>query len=57
MCGAFSMPRRKERDMNCAIAIQYLPMDAASDDETCHIVDEVIACIDASGLDYYVGPF
>lgn len=43
--------------MNCAIAIQYLPMDATSDDETCRIVDEVIACIDAFGLDYYVGPF
>ncbi len=43
--------------MECALAIQYLPMDAASDDEVCRIVDEVIACIDASGLDYYVGPF
>lgn len=43
--------------MNCAIAIQYLPMDAASDEETCRVVDEVIAYIDSTGVDYYVGPF
>ncbi|OFK23957.1 thiamine-binding protein [Olsenella sp. HMSC062G07] len=43
--------------MNCSVAIQYLPMGAGSDDEVCRIVDEVIATIDASGLDYYVGPF
>ncbi len=43
--------------MNCAIAIQYLPMDSTSDDETCRIVDEVIAYIDATGVDYHVGPF
>ena len=43
--------------MNCSIAFQYLPMNAGSDDEVCRIVDEVIAVIDASGLDYYVGPF
>ena len=43
--------------MNCAVAIQYLTMDAASDDETCRIVDEVIAYIDSTGIDYYVGPF
>lgn len=43
--------------MNCSIAIQYLPMDATSDEETCRMVDEVIACIDASGLAYSVGPF
>lgn len=43
--------------MECAIAIQYLPMDAKNDAETCAIVDEVIAEIDRSGLDYYVGPF
>ena len=28
--------------MNCSVAIQYLPMDASSDEETCRIVDEVI---------------
>ena len=43
--------------MECAIAIQYLPMDARDDEEVCRVVDEVIAAIDASGLDYYVGPF
>lgn len=43
--------------MNCSVALQYLPMNAGSDDEVCRIVDEVIAEIDASGLDYYVGPF
>ena len=43
--------------MECSIAIQVLPMDAASDEETCRVVDAVIAHIDASGLDYFVGPF
>ena len=43
--------------MECAIAIQYLPLDAGDDKRTCQIVDQVIAAIDASGLDYYVGPF
>ena len=43
--------------MNCAVAIQYLPMDATSDEETCRVVDAVIAYIDSTGLDYYVGPF
>lgn len=43
--------------MNCSVALQYLPMNVGSDDEVCRIVDEVIAVIDASGLDYYVGPF
>lgn len=43
--------------MNCSVAIQYLPMNAGSDDELCRIVDEVIAEIDASGLDHHVGPF
>ena len=43
--------------MNCSIAIQFLPMDATDDDETCRVVDEVIAYIDRSGLDYFVGPF
>lgn len=49
---------RNGRDaMKCAVAIQYLPMDATSDEETCRIVDEVIAYIDSTGIDYYVGPF
>ena len=43
--------------MKCSVAIQLLPLDAGSDDETCRVVDEVIAYIDASGIDYFVGPF
>ncbi|MGI6755880.1 MAG: thiamine-binding protein [Atopobiaceae bacterium] len=43
--------------MNCSVAIQYLPMDAKDDDEVCRIVDAVIAYIDSTGIDYFVGPF
>lgn len=43
--------------MQCSIAIQILPMDAATDEEICSVVDSVIAYIQKSGLDYYVGPF
>ena len=43
--------------MNCSIAIQYLPMDAQDDDATCDAVDAVIAYIDSTGIDYFVGPF
>ena len=43
--------------MNCSIAIQYLPLDAADDDETCRVVDAVIAYIDPTGVEYFVGPF
>ncbi len=43
--------------MNCSVAIQFLPMDGRDDDETCRIVDAVIAYIDSTGIDYYVGPF
>jgi uncharacterized protein YqgV (UPF0045/DUF77 family) len=43
--------------MNCSIAIQYLPMDVAGDAEVCRVVDAVIAYIDSTGLDYFVGPF
>lgn len=32
-------------------------MDAATDEETCRVVDAVIAYIDSTGVDYYVGPF
>ncbi|RRF89075.1 MAG: thiamine-binding protein, partial [Coriobacteriaceae bacterium] len=31
--------------MNCSVAIQYLPLDAATDEEVCRIVDAVIAYI------------
>lgn len=43
--------------MNCSVAIQFLPMDATTDDETCSVVDAVIAYIDSTGVDYFVGPF
>lgn len=44
--------------MNCSVAIQFLSMDAGDDDdEVCRIVDEVIAYIDSTGVDYFVGPF
>ena len=43
--------------MNCSVAIQYLPLDAATDDEVCRIVDAVIAYIGSTGIDYFVGPF
>ena len=43
--------------MNCSVAIQYLPMDASSDEETCRIVDEVIGYIASTGVEYFVGPF
>lgn len=43
--------------MNCSVAIQFLPMDAHGDDETCAAVDAVIAYIDSTGVDYFVGPF
>ena len=43
--------------MNCSIAIQYLPMDATSDEETCAAVDAVIDYIASTGVSYFVGPF
>ena len=43
--------------MNCAIAIQFLPGNTSSVEESVRIVDEVIAYIDSTGLNYYVGPF
>ena len=43
--------------MNCSVAIQYLPMDASSDEETCRIVDEVVGYIASTGVEYFVGPF
>ena len=43
--------------MDCSVAIQILPMDSKSDEETCRVVDAVIAYIDSTGLNYFVGPF
>lgn len=43
--------------MGCSVAIQYLPLDAADDDEVCRVVDAVIAYIASTGVSYYVGPF
>ena len=42
--------------MKTSMAIQILP-NMGSDGETVRVVDEVIACIRESGLNYYVGPF
>lgn len=42
--------------MTASIAIQVLPK-AESEDELIRIVDEVIAYIASTGLNYYVGPF
>lgn len=43
--------------MECSVAIQVLPMDAASDEETVRIVDAVIASIQEADVNPYVGPF
>ena len=43
--------------MECAVAIQVLPMDAADDDEVCHIVDEVIEYLMSMPVKLFVGPF
>lgn len=47
---------RGEKKMNASVAIQTLPK-AANDNELIRIVDEVIAYIKGTGLNYYVGPF
>lgn len=42
--------------MKASVAIQVLP-HVSSTDEVIRIVDEVIAYIKGTGLNYYVGPF
>lgn len=42
--------------MNCALAIQVLP-SVSNNEDLIRIVDEVIAYIDSTGLNYFVGPF
>ena len=42
--------------MNASVAIQVLPK-VNDNDEMIRIVDEVIAYIKSTGLNYYVGPF
>ena len=42
--------------MKASVAVQVLP-EAANDEELVRIVDEVIAYIKSTGLNYYVGPF
>lgn len=42
--------------MKASVAIQTLPA-APNDEELVRIVDEVIAYIKSTGLNYYVGPF
>lgn len=41
--------------MNASVSIQVVPK-CASDEEVIRIVDEVIAYIAGTGLNYYVGP-
>ena len=41
--------------MNASVAIQVLPK-VDTDEEVIRIVDEVIAYIESTGLNYYVGP-
>lgn len=43
--------------MECSVAIQVLPMDAGSDEETIRVVDAVIAEIEKYDVYPYVGPF
>ena len=52
----FSRRRKEDKKMNASVAIQTLP-EAANDEELIRIVDEVIAYIKSTGLNYYVGPF
>ena len=42
--------------MNASVAIQTLPV-AKDEEDLIRIVDEVIAYIKSTGLNYYVGPF
>ena len=42
--------------MKASVAIQVLPA-MENDDELVRVVDEVIAYIRSTGLNYYVGPF
>ena len=42
--------------MNASIAIQVRP-EAKNEEDMLRIVDEVIACIQNTGLNYFVGPF
>lgn len=43
--------------MECSVAIQVLPMDSASDEDTIRVVDAVIAEISKADVNPYVGPF
>ncbi len=42
--------------MNCSVAIQCLP-ETKNEEELIRVVDEIIAYIKSTGLNYYVGPF
>ncbi len=56
MTRGFFVPR-KGNAMEASVAIQVLPQNTASDEETCRIVDEAIAYIQTKFPDAYVGPF
>ena len=51
----FTFIFREEQIMNASVAIQVLPT-VTDEDEVIRIVDEVIAYIKSTGLNYYVGP-
>ena len=57
MTGADLFSCRRGKTMECAVAIQILPVDAVDDDEVCRIVDEVIDYIKAQPVSLFVGPF
>lgn len=42
--------------MNASVSIQVLPQGLNSDAEVVAVVDKVIAYIDSTGLNYFVGP-
>ncbi len=43
--------------MECSVALQILPMDAADDREVCRVVDAVIEYIATCDVSFFVGPF
>lgn len=43
--------------MECAVAIQILPMDAVDDEEVCRVVDAVIDYLRTQPVTLFVGPF
>lgn len=57
MARAFLVLAESEVCMECSVAIQVLPMDSATDEDTIRVVDAVIAKIQEYDVNPYVGPF